>query len=239
MKHYILVHGAWEGGWAWEKVTPRLLEAGHTVEAVDLAGSQENEQPVESVTLESYVDTVIEAIDRARGPVILVGHSLAGPVISQIAERMPDRVERLIYVASFLLENGGSVMAAMESDEKGQFLPQLEFSEDESYAQAREETWREVAFHDVREDAILAALPRLAERQSTQPFLAPVNLTAARFGSVPKTFLRTSLDKMMTPELQDRMLSGWHVEKTHVLESGHFPTLSIPEELTEVLLQEA
>ena len=102
-----------------------------------------------------------------------------------------------------------------------------------------EKTWREVAFHDVSEDAILAALPRLAERQSTQPFLAPVNLTAARFGSVPKTFLRTSLDKMMTPALQDRMLGSWHVEKTHVLESGHFPTLSVPEELAEVMLAEA
>ena len=130
MKHYILVHGAWEGGWAWEQVTPRLLEAGHTVEVVDLAGSHGHEQPIENVTLESYVTTVGEAINRVEGPVVLAGHSLGGTSISQVAERVPNRVERLIYVSSFLLENGGNALAAMQSDEKGQMLPRLEFSED-------------------------------------------------------------------------------------------------------------
>ncbi len=53
MKHYILVHGAWEGGWAWERVAPLLVEAGHTLEVVDLPGSHGHEQPIEDVTLDS------------------------------------------------------------------------------------------------------------------------------------------------------------------------------------------
>ena len=239
MTNYVLVHGAWEGKWAWELVAPKLLEAGHTVQAVDLAGSYGHERPMEDITLDSYVDTVIEAIDRVDGTVVLVGHSLGGAVISQVAERVPDRLERLVYVAAFLLENAGTPLAAMQSDEKGQLLPQLEFAEDESYAVVREETWRQVAFHDASEDAISAALPRLAERQSLQPFVTPLNLTASRFGSVPKTFFRTTLDRILTPSLQDRMIGNWSVETVRDLDAGHFPTLSMPDTLAELLLHSA
>ena len=100
----------------------------------------------------------------------------------------------------------------------------------------REETWREVAFHDASEEAILAALPRLAERQSTQPFMTPLNLTDARFGSVPKTFIRSTADRILTTSLQDRMIANWPVERVENLDSGHFPTLSAPGDLARAML---
>ena len=101
MKNYVLVHGAWEGSWAWEDVTSLLEKRGDKAIAVDLPGSYGNMQPVSETTLESYIKTTTEAI----GKVTLVAHSLGGATISQIAERMPEKIERLVYVASFLLKN--------------------------------------------------------------------------------------------------------------------------------------
>ncbi|HKI75494.1 MAG TPA: alpha/beta fold hydrolase, partial [Pseudomonadales bacterium] len=99
MSHFVLIHGAWHGGWCWNKVIPFLEERGHTVAAPDLP----LEQP-----FEAYVDTALAAIDEASGPVILVGHSLGGVVITQVAERVPQKIERLVYVTAFAFNPDGS-----------------------------------------------------------------------------------------------------------------------------------
>jgi pimeloyl-ACP methyl ester carboxylesterase len=235
MSHYVLVHGAWEGAWGWEKVTPHLVKRGHTVDAVALPGSHENMQLVSDTTLESYIQVVSETIDRAKGKVILVAHSLGGATTSQGAERFPEKIERLVYVASFLVKDGESILEAMESDKEAQILPELILSEDQSYAKVGEATWRRVAFHDASEGAIGEALSRLSDKQSLQPLVSKLRLTQERFGSVPKHFIGGNLDRMTTPDLQKRMLKNWAVEKVDHLESGHFPMLSMPLEVAKLL----
>ena len=185
----------------------------------------------------SYVKTVADVIREVDDKVILVGHSMAGAVISQVAELLPEKIERLVYVAAFLLADGDSVLRAMQRDPAGEFLPQLTFSEDQSYASASEQTLRDVAVHDVQEKTIQPALTRMAERQATEPFMAKVVVSDEKFGSVPKTFIRTDLDKMVTSALQDEMLRNWKVDRAHRLPSGHFPTLSMPQQLAEELLR--
>ena len=113
MSHYILVHGAWEESRAWHTVTPTLLQYGHTVNAVDLPGHGNNMQPLSKMTMENYINTVVDEIMKTEQRVILVAHSMSGSVISQVAERIPDRIERLVYVAAFLLADGGTVLEAM------------------------------------------------------------------------------------------------------------------------------
>ena len=65
---------------------------------------------------------------------------MTGAVISQVAELIPEKVEKLIYVAAFLLKEGGSVLEAMQSDPDGEFLPEIIFSNDQSYATVPEQT---------------------------------------------------------------------------------------------------
>lgn len=234
--HYVLVHGAWEGAWSWESITPLLEARGHRVTTVSLPGSYERVAPIEAVDLEGYVSAVESALDPASGPVVLVGHSLAGAIVSEVAERFSEAIGHLVYITAFLLETGGTVLGAMQSDAGGQLLPRLTFSLDGSYATVSEEVWREVGFHDVAEVDIQKALSRLAERQAAQPFAAPVTLTAERFGCVPKTYLRASLDRIVTPELQDRMIANWQVDDIVTIEAGHFPLLSAPEATAKALL---
>ena len=186
--------------------------------------------------MDSYVQTVADVIRNQEHKVTLVGHSLAGAVISQVAELMPEKIERLIYAAGFLLKDGDSVIEAMQRDPDGEFLPELVFSEDQSSVTAAPEVWRDKAFHDVDETKIVEVLPLVDHAQSTEPFAAKVQLSDEKFGSVRKIYIRTALDKMVSPKLQDEMVGNWHVDAVHVLQAGHFPTLSMPNELAELML---
>ena len=239
MSHYVLIHGAWEESRAWDDVSPILEQNGHTVTAIDLPGAGENKQSITQVTMAGYIQTVVDAIKQLDHQVILVGHSMTGAVISQVAEQMPEKIERLIYVAAFLLKDGGSVLEAMQSDADGEFLPELVFSDDQTYATVPEQALRSIGFHDVEETVIQRVLPLMVEKQATEPFMAKVVVSDENFGSVPKTYIRTSIDKVTSPALQDTMIANWEVESVLDLESGHFPAFSVPEKLAELMLQSA
>ena len=98
MSTYVLVHGAYHGAWCYAKVVPLLEAAGHTAIAVDLPGHGDNLVPMADVTLDNYVDHVCDIIGAKDGKVILVGHSLGGLTITQVAERMPERIDWLVYL---------------------------------------------------------------------------------------------------------------------------------------------
>ncbi len=237
MSHYILIHGAWEESRAWDDVLPVLQQNGHTVTAIDLPGNGKNKQPIPQVTMASYIQTVVNVIKQLDHQIILVGHSMTGAVISQVAEQIPEKIERLIYVAAFLLKNGGSVLEAMQSDAEGEFLPEIVFSDDQTYATVPEQALRSIGFHDVEETVIQRVLPLMTEQQATEPFMAKVVVSEENFGSVPKTYIRTTIDKVTSPALQDTMIANWGVETVHDLESGHFPAFSVPEKLAGLMLQ--
>lgn len=237
MSHYILLHGAWEESRMWDDVSPILQQNGHTVTAIDLPGHGANKHPNSLVTTSSYIQAVVDVITQLDHQVILVGHSMNGALISHVAEQIPEKIKRLIYVTAFLLKDGGSVLDAMQSDADGEVLPEIVFSDDQAYATLPEAALRRIGFHDIEESAIKRFLPLMAEWQATEPFMAKLVLSDKNFGSVPKTYIRTGMDKMVSPALQDTMIGNWEVESVLDLESGHFPAFSQPEKLAELMLQ--
>lgn len=237
MSHYILVHGAWEESGMWDNVSPILRDDGHRVTAIDLPGHGVNRDSDGEVTRQRYIEALIDVINSSAQPVILVGHSMNGALISQVAEEIPEKIQRLVYVTAFLLKNGGSVLEAMQSDTGGEALPEIVFSEDEKFATLPEPALLRVGFHDVNEAEIQRILPMMAEWQATEPFMAQVALSHENFGSVPKTYIRTNNDKMISPASQERMIANWDVDSVFTLKSGHFPTSAVPNELAEQLLQ--
>ncbi len=237
MSHYLLVHGAWEASAMWNDVAPILQQSGHTVTAIDLPGHGSNKQPDSVVSTASYIQAVVDVIDPLEHPVILVGHSMNGALISHVAEQIPEKIERLIYVTAFLLKNGESVFETMESDTDAEVFHEILFSEDQALATLPEPALRRVGFHDVDEAAIQRILPLMAEWQGTEPFMAKVVLSDENFGSVPKTYIRTNIDKMISPAMQNSMIANWEIDSVFDLTSGHFPTSSVPKELAEVLLR--
>ena len=238
MKNYILVHGAWGAAWEFDKVVELLSVDGNRVIALDLPGHGNNKLPVNEVTMETYAQSVIDAISKFDEQVVLVGHSLAGAVISKVAEEIPQKIEHLIYVAAMLLKNGETPLFVMENDEEGELLANTIFSDDQTIATVSEATIRNILLNDIKDPTYLKELvPGFTMQQSTEPFMAVTQLSQVNFGSVPKSYIKASIDKVLSPKLQDEMTTNWPLEDVFTLESGHFPLTSMPDKLVDVIRQ--
>jgi len=158
MSTFVLIHGAWHGGWCWYKVIPLLEKKGHTVLAPDLPGHGRDKTPVSAVSLQMYVDRVCQLLDAQRDPVVLVGHSMGGSmVITQAAEYRPHKIQTLVYVAARLLRNGESSLSAGQGDPESLLRPNLVFVPDRSSVTVREEALKGVFYGDCSaEDVALA-----------------------------------------------------------------------------------
>jgi len=112
MSTFVLVHGAWQTASTWDLIVPKLLQAGHVVVVPRLSGLENDEVALSpAVTLGTHIDDVIEVLTRENlDHVILVGHSYAGMIITGVAEQVPHRLDRLVYVDAFIPDDGQSVL---------------------------------------------------------------------------------------------------------------------------------
>lgn len=103
---FVLVHGAWHGGWCWQRVVPLLEAAGHPAFAVTCRGVGERAAELTpEIGLESYISDVTAAIEAADlAEVTLVGHSHGGWTIAGVVDRMPQRIARLIFLDANLVQ---------------------------------------------------------------------------------------------------------------------------------------
>ena len=123
MSTYLLIHGAWHGGWCWRKVVPLLEAKGHKVLAPDLPGHGDDRTATATVTLKSYADRICEIASAQTKPVILAGHSMGGVAITQAAENCPKKIGALVYVCAFLPRNGDSLMTWATQDQGSMVNP--------------------------------------------------------------------------------------------------------------------
>jgi pimeloyl-ACP methyl ester carboxylesterase len=107
---YVLVHGAWHGGWCWGKIAERLRTAGHRVFTPTLTGLGDRAHLIApNVGLATHVEDVISTLEMEDlTDVVLVGHSFGSAVISGVADARADRIRRLVFLDSFLLQSGQS-----------------------------------------------------------------------------------------------------------------------------------
>lgn len=233
MTTYVLVHGAWLGAWAWHEVVPRLESAGHEVVAVDLPAHGVDTTPPGSVTLDDYVGRVVGAVDSADEPVVLVGHSAGGVTIGQTAERVPESVESLVYVAAFLLDDGQSLLDLVEEDEDAAVEQVVD---EERGVSTLEPGSIEAAFYADCSAADVTLAELLLRPEPLAPIATPVDVSDERFGSVPRAYVRCAADRAITPSNQELMLEGLPCDAIYEMETGHAPFFADPETLTEHLL---
>jgi pimeloyl-ACP methyl ester carboxylesterase len=230
MSTYVLVHGAWHGAWCWEKVVPLLEKAGHRVEALDLPGHGEDRTPVGEVSLQSYVDRVCETLDAQSEPVVLVGHSMGGIVITQAAEYRPAGIKTLVYLTGFLLRNGETLLDVAQGDAEALVLPNLVMAEDQSHATVRDEAIREVFYGDCSDEDVSRAKSLLVP-QAAAPFATPVNTTEENFGRVPRVYIECLRDRAISPSVQRKMYTATPCQKVISMDTSHSPFFSAPEDL--------
>jgi pimeloyl-ACP methyl ester carboxylesterase len=235
-KTFILVHGSWHSAWNWHKVIPILEKQGHKAIAIDLPGMGRDKTPIEQVTLKTSVDKIIATIDGVDEKVILVGHSKNGIMISQVAEYRPHKIEKLVYLAAYLIPNGKTQREYSMQDTEGVLKPYVTFYEETQSTTLQPEIYKEGLYHDC-DDAITEMAKLLLSHEPFVSGITPLQLTDENYGSIPKVYIECTEDRAVTPFIQRKMYTETPCEKVYSMATSHSPFFSKPNELAGILCE--
>ncbi|MCB1437155.1 MAG: alpha/beta fold hydrolase [Rhodobiaceae bacterium] len=273
---FVMIHGAWHGAWSYSDVLAELAKAGRFGIAIDLPGYGVNAKipksyyadpfcaedfatepsPVADITLEIQADAVVDLIEGlaagGSGPVILLGHSMGGAVITAVAERIPHLVHRLVYLSAFMPESGVAPVTYIKSGaNEGEKVGPLfvadpgkigalrinPMSSDPAYRKAMVEAYAGTV-DPAHADATLNLLT------PDHPIGVPThatNTTRERWGAVARTYVKALRDMAVRPRLQQTFIDAADAftpdNPTHVVEmdSCHSPFHANPAGLARIL----
>jgi pimeloyl-ACP methyl ester carboxylesterase len=219
----VLVHGAWADGSSWNKIIPLLEKKGFHVTAVHLPFT----------TLADDVATVQRTIALEDGPVLLVGHSYGGAVITEAGN--DPKVAALLYVAAFAPDNGQSAV-----DLNNQYPPtpgDKEFRPDANgYLKLSDKGVAEDFAQDLTaaEKQLIAA----TQGQTSGPNELGAKITTAAWREKPSFYIVADQDRMIAPELEKKLAEQLHAKTTHI-SSSHVPMLSHPTQVANFISEAA
>jgi pimeloyl-ACP methyl ester carboxylesterase len=232
METFVLVPGAWLGGWCWHRVAALLSDQGHRVYPVTLTGLGDRAhlgQP--SVGLATHVQDVVNLLDYEElSDVVLVGHSYAGMVAGSVAHQRPERIRHLLFLAANIPHDGESIFDTWS--ERGRAAVEAE-------GQASGTPWRwPFPAADVSDlapdlsDADRQWLTAKAVGHPLQTFRDRAQLVPPAADAILRTFVHCLADGSQLPgEVTDE--GHWNVV---TLASGHWPMITAPAALAELLL---
>jgi pimeloyl-ACP methyl ester carboxylesterase len=231
MSAFVLVHGAWHGGWCWDRVAPLLRAAGHEVHAPTLTGLSERAHLLSPlVGLDTHVEDVVRLIDVLQlRDVVLVGHSYAGQVVTAVADRRPDAVALRVHLDAFVGDDGEAAR---------DLLPEtVEHHWAESAAE-RGFGWlvpvRSLAVLGVTEQADVDWLTPKLTPHPWKTYTDPLPLTGAA-ARVPAAFVEcVSWMRVFAGQAERARQRGWPVRE---LETGHEAMVTAPRALADTLLE--
>ncbi len=236
MSTYVLIHGAWHGGWCWRKVASLLEANGHKVFAPDLPGNGDDRTATVAVTLRSYADRICEIVSAQSEPVILAGHSMGGIAITQAAENCPRHMAALVYVCAFLPRNGDSLLTWASQDQGSMVNPSTTDPRADGTIAFKPVHCREAFYGNCSDEDAAFAQSRVAA-QPGAPFGTPVETTAENWGRVPRYYVECARDRAITLKLQREMQKHSPCRQTFSIDTDHSPFLSAPEQLADILLR--
>lgn len=230
-KIFILIHGSWHSAWNWHSVTPLLEKNGHRVLAIDLPGMGRDKTPIQNVTMEMAVTKICDLIDSIEGKVILVGHSKNGIMISQAAEYRPDKIEKLIYLAAYLIPNGKTQREYSMQDTHGVLKPYVTKHETTNSTTLGIDIYKEGLYHDCEDHIAELAKVLLGH----EPFITGVTTLqlTGNFERVPRYYIECTEDRAVTRFIQQKMYSDTPCKKVYQLPTSHSPFFSKPTELVD------
>lgn len=237
-KTYVLVHGAWQAPYVWDSVQADLVKNGNKVIVVTLPGHGSDTTPPHLLSLDVYRDAVIKAIGEADSNVILVGHSMGGMVITSVAEKIPHKIRKLVYIGAFLPATGQALTDLAYSDPGSKLGPLLVPSADKLALDVKPDSLTYLFINDgspaVR-DLVLANY----RAEPAIPFANKVTLTNEGFGSVDKIYIKTLKDIVISPALQDRMIAAAGIKTVYTVNTSHSPFLAEPHTVSALLIKAA
>ncbi len=217
----VIVHGAWGGAWAFKKVEALLRDKGFQVYRPQLTGQGDRVHLARpDIGLNTHIEDVVNMIlYEDLHDIILVGHSYGGMVITGVADRVPDRIKRLVYLDALVPNDGDSVSTMFRDG--GEFIKQMTKGD---YVVPRWVKPDQPPPHDVP--------------QSLKTFTDPIVLKNDAARKIPATYILTvekgkeAKDDDFFPQSQRAKERGWTMLQ---LTSDHNPQWSAPEALVEML----
>jgi len=235
MKNYLLIHGSWHGAWCWYKIAPRLRDAGHKVIVPDLLGRKGNAKIRHLISLSRMAADVARLLPDNEKTTVVV-HSRYGILASTLAQMVPEKIERTIYLASFMLPTGTRVVDYFRKDKDSVLAPFITVNNYGLWDYLDPEIYRNGLYHDCSEEDNMLGQTLLC-REPVRPALSKLTLTDDRYGAVPRAYIRLSEDRAVSPYIQDRCLNKTPVERVEELKSSHSAYFSIPDQLTQKILK--
>lgn len=236
-KSFVLVHGAFMGAWGWDSVEEGLSASGADVTVVELPAHGQDETPVQDATLDAYVGAVGDAVDAAAtsGKVVLVGHSMAGMVISAVAEKKAEKIDKLVYLAAYLPKDGQSLQALAAQDKDSHLGPALTIDAAAGVGKLPADKLQDIFCADCTAE-VAASIQSHYRDEPLAPLATPVQLSDAIFGEVPKFYIYAKQDNAIGYALQQSMTGGVTLAGTATLDASHSPFLSDPDVVVSTLL---
>lgn len=235
-KTFILIHGSWHSAWNWHRIVPLLQQHGHKAIAPDMPGMGRDKTPIQQVKLATSVQKVCDILDGIEGKAILVGHSKNGILISQAAEYRPHKIEKLVYLAAYLIPHGRTQREYSAMDTQGVLKPYVDFHPALNATTLRPEIYKEGLYHDC-DDHITELAKLILTHEAVESGSTPLQLTDANFGRVPRVYIECTHDRAVTPFIQRKMYTETPCEKVYSLPTSHSPFFSKPNELAEIMVE--
>jgi pimeloyl-ACP methyl ester carboxylesterase len=221
---FVLVHGAWHGGWCWKKLTPLLKAAGYPVLTPTLTGLGERSHLISpDVGLTTHIEDIAGVLEyEDLHDVVLVGHSYGGMVIAGVAEKEGLRLAQLVYLDAFLPEDGKSVKdyaTLNPTREDGWRVPVPGSAPRFGVTDAQEIAWMEKRLGD----------------QPNKTFTEPIRMSSEKNRSVQRSYIQCTKSPFFSEAAERAKKNGFRSRE--LFEGGHDVMITKPELLAKVLLE--
>jgi pimeloyl-ACP methyl ester carboxylesterase len=224
MTDFIMVAGAWLGAWAWDEVAAQLRGAGHDVHPLTLSGLAEKQGA--AAGLETHVRDIVDEVERlGLRDVVLVGHSYAGIPVGQAAERIGDRLRRVVFVDANVPVDGESFLSGWPSDHVRQSI-----AEHDGF-------WPPLGASDCAGQGLTdEQIARFVDGSTPHPgaTLTEPAMVTRPLSELPATYVKCLLDgDEPMPAVAELLKSdSWELVE---LDTGHWPMFSQPQALARLL----
>lgn len=232
-KIFVLVHGAWHGGWCWRRVAERLAQRGHQVFAPTLTGLGERAHLMSrDIKLATHIIDVVNLMKYERlSDVVLCGHSYAGFVISGVAEQMQNAISSIVFLDAFFPDNGQSCVDVNRPGVKEAVSALVQKGEIGIPPRPAE------AFGVNEKDR--AWVDALCGPQPIATFTDKIVLSGARERIAKKTYIRAKGYDNPAFDAALAKLKSNSAWRCYELPSGHDVMVDMPDRLVEILLEAA
>ena len=236
---FVLVHGGWQGGWCWDRVSTALRRAGHEVFAPTLRGSEEGAAVDRvGVNLTTLGDGLVDAVrERHLQDFVLVGHSGGGPVAQYAADRLAEQTARIVFIDAWVLLDGEAINDVMPASLVEGLAIAVQGSADQTIPMVPE-IWAELFVNGASAQEVAA----FTERLVPMPFgwlSEPVSLPRFWGAPPPSSYIFLRQDQVFPHELYRAMAARLNQPRLLESEGPHEAMLTHPDSFTGALIDAA